>query len=327
MSILTFKQSKREYTEAVGSLYQREVMAYLVALKMNFKFYRSKLIFYKKHNSSININKFDQMFNFLNNKKIYVQSYNFIDVLNTKIIFNHKNIYNLPFHISEKIFSNINIKTRNRIISKFRKLFWTHNKIIKKDKKNLNIVLHIRNKSKGDVIFGQSSLPYQIFSQNYNLPNNNPSFYKNWYVAIIKKILRENRKSKKKIKISICSTGKKADFDELFKELRKFSKIKFFLNIDEFVTFKKMITADHLVLSQSSFSYLASLINCGKKYIRNGFRHTLTDDVKVIKDYDLLNISFGYYFYCSFLENLIKLKLFLINTDFQQIIKNKFKFF
>ncbi len=200
MSILTFKQSKREYTEAVGSLYQREVLAYLVSLKMNFKFYRSKLVFYKKHNLNININKFDRMFNFLNNKKKYSQSYNFIDVKNVKKIFNDKNIYNLPFHISEKIFSNINTKTKNRIISKFRKLFWAHNKMIKKDKKNLNIVLHIRNKSKGDVIFGQSTLPYQIFSQNYDLPNNNPSFYKNWYVAIIEKILRENRNSKKKNK-------------------------------------------------------------------------------------------------------------------------------
>ena len=82
MSILTFKQSKREYTEAVGSLYQREVLAYLVSLKMNFKFYRSKLVFYKKHNLNININKFDRMFNFLNNKKKYSQSYNFIDVKN-----------------------------------------------------------------------------------------------------------------------------------------------------------------------------------------------------------------------------------------------------
>ncbi len=88
-----------------------------------------------------------------------------------------------------------------------------------------------------------------------------------------------------------------------------------------------MITADHLVLSQSSFSYLASFINCGKKYIRNGFRHTLTDDVKIVKDYNLLNISYSYYLYCSLLENLVNLNLFLKNTDFQQIIKNKFKFF
>ena len=54
-----------------------------------------------------------------------------------------------------------------------------------------------------------------------------------------------------------------------------------------------MILSDCLVLSQSSFSYLASLISNGKKYIRNGFRHPLSMDVKIIKDYQLLrNILF-----------------------------------
>ena len=46
MSIITFSQSKREYTEGVGSLYQREVLAYLVSLKFKFSFKRSRLIFY-----------------------------------------------------------------------------------------------------------------------------------------------------------------------------------------------------------------------------------------------------------------------------------------
>ena len=86
-----------------------------------------------------------------------------------------------------------------------------------------------------------------------------------------------------------------------------------------------MIEADYLIMAQSSFSYLASFINRGSKYIRNGFRHVLPADVTIIKDYKLLNTSYSYYIYCRTLELFLKLKLFIKNTDFTQILKNKFK--
>ena len=66
-----------------------------------------------------------------------------------------------------------------------------------------------------------------------------------------------------------------------------------------------MINADHLILAQSSFSYLASFINRGKKYIRNGFRQHLPYDVEVIKDYELEN----FYYHDYILNNLLKLIL------------------
>ena len=36
MSIITFRQSSRELTEAVGSLFQREILAYLVSFAIFF---------------------------------------------------------------------------------------------------------------------------------------------------------------------------------------------------------------------------------------------------------------------------------------------------
>ena len=80
MSIITFRQSSRELTEAVGSLFQREILAYLVSLKYSFKFLRSNLIFYKKHNPKIAIKKFDKLFKFLNNSKLDLKNYNHIDI-------------------------------------------------------------------------------------------------------------------------------------------------------------------------------------------------------------------------------------------------------
>ena len=327
MSIITFRQSSRELTEAVGSLFQREILAYLVSLQYSFKFLRSNLIFYKKHNTKININKFDKLFKFLNNSKFDLKNYKLTDVKHFQEIKKKKIIYNIPFHVSENIISNISINERSKLIQKFRKHFWRNNKkYLVKKKDFLYIVLHIRNKSKGDTIFGKATLPYQIFSYDYGLANNNPTFYENWYLAIVNNIIKKI-KNKKKVKILICSTGNKTDFLALQKKLSKICKTELFLNFDEFKTFKKMILADHLVLSQSSFSYLASLIHNGKKYIRNGFRHPLSMDVKIIKDYELLEISYLYFKYCKFMENLVYCYLFFKNTNFKQVIKNKFKFF
>ncbi len=326
MSTITFKQSKRELTEAIGSLYQREILAYLVSLKLNFYFKRSKLFYYKKHNPKFKILKFNKLFKFLNNSKLIKNNYQTVDVKSLNFVNQNNILYNLPFHISEKIISNTNFKDKNFIINKLRKHFWFYNKKIKNKKNFKSLVLHIRNKSKGDVIFGDNTLPYQIYSYNYKLPNNNPSFYTDWYVALVRKILNENKTSKK-IKIFICSTGKTRDFRELYNRLNKICETKLWLNKDEFKTFKKMITADHLVLSQSSFSYLASLISKGKKYIRNGFRHPLSQDVQIIKDYKLIKMSYVYYLFCKALENFYFFKLFLRNTNFKQIIKNKLNSF
>ena len=323
MSIITFKQSEREYTEAIGSLYQREVLAYLVSLKLNFYFKRSKLFYYKKHNPKLKISKFHKLFYFFNNFKLLKKNYETVNIESLNFIYKNNILYNLPFHISEKVISNTNLKNKNLIINKFRKNFWEYNKKIKKKNNFKSLVLHIRNKSKGDIIFGDNTLPYQIFSYNYKLPNNNPNFYTNWYVALVKKILKENKTSKK-IKIFICSTGKTKDFMKLYNRLNKICETEFWLNKDEFKTFEKMITADYFVMSQSSFSYLASLVSKGKKYIRNGFRHPLSQDVQIIKDYKLIKMSYAYYLYCKTLENFCFFKLFLRNTDFKQIIKNRF---
>jgi hypothetical protein len=328
MSVITYSQSEREHTEGVGSLYQRELLAYLISLFFNSKFERSILFFYKKHNKNIFIKKFDQLFDFFGKKK-NKNIYSLIkQVKNINELKKNKFIYNLPFHLSEKLFSKFSFKKRKELINKFRKEFWEFNKknlIKKKDKKYNTIVLHIRNRSKGDVIFGELTFPYQIFSYDYNLPDHNPIFYSNWYLSLVKKIIIEKKLFNKKIKIYICSTGLFSDFSYLYNKLKKIAPTKLFLNKEEFRTFRLMIEADYLIMAQSSFSYLASFINRGSKYIRNGFRHVLPADVTIIKDYKLLNTSYSYYIYCRTLELFLKLKLFIKNTDFTQILKNKFK--
>ena len=330
MSVITYSQSKRELTEGVGSLYQRELLAYLMSLFLYFKFERSILFFYKKHNRKILIKKFDKLFNFFGKKKKNNNYFFIKQPKNINEIKRDKFVYNLPFHISEKLFSQLSFNKRKELINKFRKQFWKFNikSLFKGKNKTFNtIVLHIRNRSKGDVIFGELTFPYQIFSYDYNLPDHNPNFYSNWYLSLVKKIIIEKKLFNKKIKIYICSTGLFSDFSYLYNKLKKIAPTELFLNKEEFRTFRLMIEADYLIMAQSSFSYLASFINRGSKYIRNDFRHVLPADVTIIKDYKLLNTSYSYYIYCRTLELFLKLKLFIKNTDFIQILKNKLKLY
>ena len=50
MSVITYKQNRREYTEGIGSLFQRELLSYLVSIFLKISFKRSKLFFYDRHN-------------------------------------------------------------------------------------------------------------------------------------------------------------------------------------------------------------------------------------------------------------------------------------
>lgn len=323
MSIITYKQSAREYTEGIGSLFQRELLAYLVSIFLKVKFKRSRPFFYARHNKVYYTKKIHKLFNFfgdlLNNVPL-------ININNTKQINKKKNLaYNIPYKQSETFFRNLDNKNKKKIVSNLRKKFWKKNNLF--FKKN-TIVLHLRNYSKGDeVLFTRSnierSFPYQIFSFNYNIPNQNSEFYTKWYVALVTKIVSENKLNKNNLKIYLCSTGKKKEFQKIKQELSKIGKIRLLLNFNEFKTLKLMICAEFLILAQSSFSYLASFLNLGKKYIRHSYRSPLPFDVIFIKDYNLLKLSCIHYSYCKFLQVLYEIKIFLKYTDFIQIIKNK----
>ena len=324
MAIITYSQSKREYSEGIGSLFQRELLAYLVSIFLKINFNRSKFFFYTRHNKIYYSKKIYKLFNFFGRK---LSNVSLTNVNNTKLI-NKKKIfaYNIPFKSSENFFRKLDDKNKKIIVSYLRKKFWKKNNFI--IKKNI-IVLHLRNYSKGDnVLFTRSnierSFPYQIFSFNYNIPNQNFEFYRNWYVSLVKKIVLENKLKKNNLKIYLCSTGYKKEFQKIGEDLSKIGKFKLLLNFNEYKTLKLMICAEFFILAQSSFSYLASFLNVGKKYIRNSYRSPLPPDVILDKDYDLLKFSYFYYGYCMFLEVIYEIKIFLKYTDFIQIIKNKF---
>jgi hypothetical protein len=315
VSVITFRNNKKG-TEGFGSLYQRELFAYFISLFFNFNFQRSRLFFYLKHKKNLSnyngkyktiINKFNKLFNFFNTK-----TYNYLvnEIDNINNLKKKRIIYNVPFHVSEKFFSKLSTSIQKNLVKKFRKKFWYFNKKIFIKKKNKIIVLHIRNKSKADIVVGEDSFTYQLFTNDYMIHNNNYKFYSSWFFNVVKKIMVENKLSKKCVKIYVCSVGKRSDFSNLYNNLKKIAKTQLVINKDEYKTFKLLINADYFIMSQSSFSYLASFINRGSKYIRNSFRHVLPYDVNIIKDYELQGVTYLDYVYTKIGELFFKLRLY-----------------
>ena len=309
MTRVTFFFNDNKSEDSFGAILQKEVLAYLLSLYFKKKFVRGKIFFNSKFNHASHVKKFNNIFNFYGKKNLYIEN-------NIKNLSHYKNlkyikgrfIYNIPFKISQKFLKKLNFKDNKNIFLKFRKKFWSYNK--KKKNKIKLLTLHIRNfRKEFDTVCGLESIIYQLFNHDYNLPTYNTNFFTKWYVTLVKDIIKKEKLKKNEFEIILCSNGKKKEFEDIISKLNKIGNLKIFINKDNFQTFKLMINSDYLILAHSSFSYLASMINTGKKYIRNNFRHPLPFDVKIVKDYELLNISYLKYFYYEFLKFLLRVKI------------------
>lgn len=319
MNLLTYKYYNDKHRQGIGGVLQGEISAYLLSIYFNCSFIRSNFFYYKGHDKNTKKLKWENLFKFLGRKPSSNIKKNKI-IKNLNQLKNKSNYtYNIPFEFSQKFLKKISIEDKKILFQKFRNQFWKYNKNLVKEKKTIDIVMHLRNFSSGDTVFGDRSFTYQIFSYDYRLPNNNPKFYSNWYSELVLEIIKKNRIKKRNMQIYICSTGKIDDFLEIKKKLEQLGKVKIRLNYSNYSDFKLLISADHFIMAQSSFSYLASLINKNNKYIRNGFRHSLSPDVQIIKDYDLRNFTFINYLYNNFLTFLFRIRLKIIDILFKKI--------
>jgi hypothetical protein len=297
---------------AFGAILQKEVLAYLLSLYYKKKFFRGKIFYSDKiFTPKKEVKKFDNLFKFLgervskltrSNKIKDISNYNDLKSLNDEFT------YNITYKTSQHFIKNLTTEDNKEIFLEFRKRFWVFNRKVKNKEKT--IVVHIRNYiNNHDNNYGSESIQYQYFNHNYKLPTYNKEFFTLWFVSMVQKIIKTERLKKNKFKIILCSAGIKADFSEIENKLKKIGKLQLFINKSSFTTFKIMINADYLILSQSAFSYLASLINEGKKYIRNGYRSYLPFDVKIIKDYQITNISYARYLFNNLLYIIFRIKL------------------
>jgi len=266
------------HSEGFGSIFQSELFAYMYAKSKNTPFFRSKFKLYNGH--------------VLNKSNREEDQYDFFNFITSKLDNSKYDLVNIKFPDSYTYLSSLSVIEIRYLVdfvraeynaSRLNKTYKIHNEI--------NIAVHLRNISSGDVIFSLDSLPWQFFNHDYGLKNNNPLFYANFYSEIVNMIIRQIP-SDAKVITTIYSIGNYSDFDQIIKKIN--SPVLLKLNNHVLDDFIELINSDYLVLAQSSLSYLASFLHTGPKFIREGFRHFTTSDTiimndNIVSDYTKLN--------------------------------------
>ena len=276
-----------DHQEGAGSFYQRFILAYLFAKENNLKYIHAKntpCLAHYDPNESENINAmWEEIFLFLGTRvDIYIPVSDFHSESDHDL----KTIYHIPFKTAYEYLEALDFDKREVLLEKFRLEFYRNlNKKfipVKECKTDFIIAIHLRDSSRGDPIKSIKLIDWQLFSYDYGLPDNNPSYYSKLYATTINKIILEQKPSN--AILHIHSTGNPEVFSQFTELLDPRLRIKFFLNHPAPLSFLDLIFSDIMIASHSSFSWIAILLRSKKTFIRKDFRHFLTANTSIIEE-------------------------------------------
>lgn len=275
------------HQEGAGSFYQRPFLAYLFAHANGYNFINAENAFsdchYSETDSSDIHQDWEKIFGFLGKKQIVDVN---IPTYNPEGILEEKQTYHLPFANSYAFLDKLQSTELKEVLVKAREAFNANLKrypdLLPTGSQGTVIALHLRDLSKGDPIPSSALLDWQMFSYDYGLPDNNPKYYSELYANAVNEIVLE-RKIEHPI-LHIHSTGKRDSFNLLQSLLNPNIEVRYFLSAHPPSSFLDLISADILIASHSSFSWLALLLRNGPSYIRKNFRHFLPSTTKIIPE-------------------------------------------
>lgn len=260
--------------EGAGSMYQREVMTLLAALISERDFYRIENQLSRDHylegDYARHVAGWDTVLSFLN-------SFSISEPEDTE---------DLQFVTFQQVMSIIDAAKDEHFaqaLSRIRQQVNSYGD--RRDKPKVTI--HLRGKSRGDVLLGFDSLPYEYVDHDYGLSRDNPHYYSRLYTRLLNFIAADVGCE---IDVVVCSSAKVSFLQNFFRGLDG----DITLHIEsrpDYEDFKHMVDCDILVMAKSSLSYLASMLNPNKKYIRENYRHRLPPDVTIFSDEDYLDLS------------------------------------
>jgi SAM-dependent methyltransferase len=230
---ITF-QMDPDNAEGAGSFYQRPFLAYLFAQHQGLPFIhtqnRHSDVHYSK-SDALSINRdLANIFEFLGKPTVSEQPYPCL-ALDQPVIAEH--VYHLTFDTAYAFISSLDDLDRERLLASVRNLFRSHmaeraNHLIPTKQNGTTIALHLRDRSSGDPTPSRKLLPWQMFSVDYGLPDNNPRYYAKLYANAVNSIVAEHQITKPILQIH--STGKEESFRYLQSLLNPKIEIQFFLN-------------------------------------------------------------------------------------------------
>jgi hypothetical protein len=222
--------------DGFGAQYQKIIQTYIYCKmhNLNFLYHPFKEVEHNYDNDDNYINKLENLINLKDN----IQN-----------IENHLNVNFLDYNlvIRDYVENNIDKCCESEDMNFIKKCFWENKSTNFFNNNKINTAIHIRRDNicdRGDA------------GSRTTTPNS-------YYLNIMNDIREKYKDKDKELLFHIYSQG---DLD-LFKDLEN-SDVTFYLNHDIVETFIGMVSANILVISPSSFSYIAALLSDGEIYYK-----------------------------------------------------------
>ena len=222
--------------DGFGAQYQKIILTYIFCKmnNLNFAYFPLKYVEHNYNNDEEYKNKLENLMNLIGNISNYndTMKVNTIDYLKTIIPYFEKNIDNCCGSQHMKFIKDCFWENKD-------KNYFNNNKI--------NVAVHIRRENPHDK--GEAG-------ERATTPNR-------YYLEIMNKIREKYKDNDKKVLFHIYSQGVITKFIDLAN-----SDVKFYLNYDICESFIGMVSAEILLTSPSSLSYIAALISDGEIYYK-----------------------------------------------------------
>lgn len=278
-------------SEGAGSRYQRYLITYILASNLQLEYLHIPSKPYSGHYVDIDIDAVEKnwlsIFGFLSKSELE-------DVTNLDEPDKAKLINAISFSEAYKLVCKIPKNELKNSLEILRDTFSSWNEgsqlIPTKPLDATVIAIHLRALNKGDGLDGVSSklfvgigsFPWQFFNCNYGLPDNNPTYYAEFYANGVNKICEAVKTSK--IILRIHSTADQSTFEYLKALLDPRIIVEFYIGGDPVVSMMDFIYSDFFVASHSSMSWVALLLRKRPSYIRRGFRQFLPANVMLFDE-------------------------------------------
>jgi hypothetical protein len=224
-----------EMSDGFGAQYQKIIQTYIYCKihNLNFAYTPIKEIEHNYYNDVEYINNLEKTMNLKNN------------IINVTSVMN---VESLDFGkiVREYCDNNIDKSCDNEHMKFIKDCFWKNKNKDYFNNDKLNVAIHIRRANLHD----KGRAGERVTTQN--------SYYLN-----IMNTIRDKYENNKNVLFHIYSQGDISKFTDLAN-----SDVKFYLNYDIVESFIGMVAADILVISPSSFSYVAALISDGEIYYK-----------------------------------------------------------
>jgi hypothetical protein len=227
--------------DGFGSQYQKIIETYIYCKKHNFQFaYKPLDIVEHNYDNDIEFNnKLESLMNLKNN------IINVEENMNVEVI----DMSKFLTIIDDNFEKNIDNYCESEHMEFIKSCFWKNKERNHFNNNKVNVSLHIRRENSYDVVIGGAG-------ERATTPNS-------YYLNIMNVIREKYKDSDKQLLFHIYSQGNIEDFN-CFKK----NDVTFHINDDLCDTFISLVAADILVMSPSSFSYVAGLISDGEIYYK-----------------------------------------------------------